>query len=204
AFLIYGNHNFDTRDPFVTGPMPDYSNKQLEGSASGPMGKKLSWYLTGSNRNFDTVQLINGQILDPSTLSPISFNSTFPTPSKAWQVNPRIDYAINPNNTLVMRYYHNSNTSVGGVGGFSLPSQEVFSNSKSNTFQGTETMVIGTKSVNELMFQFRDNRSSSNAAFSPGPTISVANAFTSGGNLQSNFNRDRRYEVQEINTITQG
>ncbi|HEY4084651.1 MAG TPA: carboxypeptidase-like regulatory domain-containing protein, partial [Bryobacteraceae bacterium] len=111
AFLIYGNHNLDTRDPFVTGPMPDYGNKQLEGSLSGPLGKKLSWFLTASNRDFDTAQLINGQILDPSTLSPISFNSTFPTPSKAWQVNPRIDYAINTNNTLVLRYYHNSNTS---------------------------------------------------------------------------------------------
>jgi hypothetical protein len=204
ALLIYGNHNFDTRDPFVAGPMPDYSNKQLEGSASGPMGKKLSWYLTGSNRNFDTAQLINGQILDPSTLSPISFNSTFATPSKAWQVNPRIDYAINPNNTLVLRYYHNSNTSVGGVGGFNLPSQEVFSTSKSNTLQATETMVIGTKSVNELMFQFRDSRSNSTAAFSAGPTISVSSAFTNGGNSQANFDLDRRYELQEVNTITQG
>ncbi len=204
AFLIYGNHNFDTRDPFVAGPMPDYSNKQLEGSVSGPMGKRLSWYLTGSNRNFDTVQLINGQILDSSTLSPISFNSTFPTPSKAWQVNPRIDYAISPNNTLVLRYYHNSNTNVGGVGGFNLPSQEVFSASKSNTLQATETMVIGTKSVNEVMFQFRDNRSNSNAAFTAGPTISVSNAFTNGGNSQANFNRNRQYEFQEINTITQG
>ena len=204
AFLIYGNHNLDTRDPFVTGPMPDYSNNQFEGSASGPMGKKLSWYLTGSNRDFNTAQLINGQILDPSTLSPISFNSTFATPSKAWQVNPRIDYAINPNNTLVLRYYHNSNTSDGGVGGFNLPSQEVFSTSKSNTVQATETMVIGTRSVNELMFQFRDNRSNSNAAFTAGPTISVSNAFTSGGNSQANFNRNRQYEFQEINTITQG
>lgn len=204
AFLIYGNHNLDTRDPFVTGPMPDYSNKQLEGSLSGPMGRKLSWYLTGSNRDFNTAQLINGQILDPSTLSPIAFNSTFATPSKAWQVNPRIDYAINTNNTLVLRYYHNSNTSDSGVGGFNLPTQEVFGTTKSNTVQATETMVIGTRSVNEVMFQFRDNRANTNAAFTAGPTISVANAFTTGGNSQANFNRSRLYEFQEMNTITQG
>ena len=65
-------------------------------------------------------------------------------------------------------------------------------------------MVIGTKSVNEVLFQFSDSRSYQNAAFSPGPTISVASAFTSGGNEEANFTRNKLYELQEMNTITQG
>jgi hypothetical protein len=54
------------------------------------------------------------------------------------------------------------------------------------------------------MFQLHDSRSNSNAAFTAGPTISVGGAFTNGGNSQANFNRNRLYEFQEMNTITQG
>ena len=45
GFFIFGDHDLDTRDPFVKGPMPSYNNRQLEGSFSGPLGKKLSGFL---------------------------------------------------------------------------------------------------------------------------------------------------------------
>ncbi len=204
GFFILGDHNFDTRDPFVNGAMPNYNNKQLEGSFSGPLGKKLSWFLTATNRNFNTAQLINGETVDPVSFAPTTYNATFATPSKNWMINPRIDYAINANNTLVLRYQHSSGSNESGVGGFNLPTQEVFGNTKNNTVQATETMVIGTKSINEILFQFNDQRSNQNAAFTAGPTISVASAFTNGGNSQANYNRNRLYELQEMNTITQG
>jgi hypothetical protein len=65
-------------------------------------------------------------------------------------------------------------------------------------------MVIGTKSVNEILFQFTESVADANAAFYAGPTISVASAFTSGGNEEANFTRNKLYELQENNTITQG
>jgi hypothetical protein len=205
GFFILGDHDLDTRNPFVNGPMPSYSNKQYEGSFSGPLGKKLSWFLTLTDRSFNTAQLINGETLGPApTYAITTYNATFATPSKNWQINPRIDYAINASNTLVLRYQRSSGANETGVGGFSLPSQEIFGNTKINTVQATETMVIGTKSVNEILFQFNDSHQNANAAYSAGPTISVASAFTGGGNQEANFTRNKLYELQEMNTITEG
>jgi hypothetical protein len=205
GFFILGDHDLDTRDPFVVGPYPQYNNKQYEAALSGPLGKKLSWFLTITDRNFNTAQLINGETLGPApTFAPTAYISTFSTPSQNWLLNPRIDYAINSNNTLVLRYQRSTGHNESGVGGIALPTQEVFGNTRNNTLQATETMVIGTKSVNEVLFQFSDQRSYQNADYSPGPTVSVASAFTSGGNTEANFTRNRLYELQEMNTITQG
>ena len=205
GFFIFGDHDLDTRDPFVVGPYPQYNNKQYEAALSGPLGKKLSWFLTITDRNFNTAQLINGETLAPSfPFAPTAYIATFATPSQNWMLNPRIDYAINSNNTLVLRYQRSTGHSESGVGGIALPTQEVLGNNRNNTVQATETMVIGTKSVNEILFQFNDQRSNQNADFSPGPTINVASAFTSGGNTEANFTRNRLYELQEMNTITQG
>ncbi len=184
--------------------MPNYNNRQLEGSLSGPLGKKLSWFLNFQQRNFNTAQLINAETLNPTTFTPQSLNETFATPSTNWELNPRIDYAINNNNTLVLRFEHNTRSSENGVGGFSLPTQEIFNGGKANTIQATETMVIGTRSVNEILFQYDESHNNSNALFSPGPSVSVASAFSSGGNEQANFTHNKLYELTESNTITQG
>ncbi len=205
AFFIYGDHNLDTRNPFVRGDMPNYDNRQISGNVSGPLGKKISWFLDLSQRNFNTAQLINAEILGPApSYTPISYNATFPTPSKNYQINPRLDYAINNNNTLVLRYARSSGSSENGVGNYNLESQVNHGANKFTTVQATETMVIGTRSVNEILFQMNDQRQNTSAAGFAGPTISVASAFTSGGSTAANFNRNRNYELQESNTMTFG
>ncbi|HVW11913.1 MAG TPA: hypothetical protein VHC90_25210, partial [Bryobacteraceae bacterium] len=154
---------------------------------------------------FNTAQLINAQILGPGpTFTPTSYNSTYATPSTNLQINPRLDIALNSNNTLVLRYFRSTGSSENGVGGFNLPSQIAYGTNRYNTAQITETMVIGTKSVNEVLFQLNDSRNNTNADGFAGPTIDVANAFTSGGSTAANYNRNRQYELQETNTITAG
>jgi len=203
AFVTYGNRVLDSRNPYVTGAMPDYNNRQISGNLSGPLGKKFSWFLDLSKRNFDSANLINAQILD-SNFNKTSYNSTYAVPSESWSLNPRLDWAINNNNTLVLRYARTQGSSIGGVGQFSLPSQVTHNINKNTTVQGTETMVIGTKAVNEIRFQLQDTRQNTSASGFSGPTIAVNSAFTSGGSSANNFNRNRSYEYQDLVTITTG
>jgi len=205
AFFTYGNHALDTRNPFVNGDMPNYDNRQISGNASGPLGKHLSWSLDVGQRKFNTAQLINAIVLGPGpTFTPTTFNQTYATPSTNLQINPRLDIALNNNNTLVLRYFRSTGSSENGVGNFNLPSQVTYGTNRYNTAQITETMVIGTKSVNEILFQINDSRNNSNAAGFSGPTVNVASAFTSGGSSAANYNRNRQYELTESNTITAG
>jgi hypothetical protein len=203
AFVTYGNRVLDSRNPYVTGPAPDYNNRQISGNISGPLAKKFSWFLDLSKRNFDSANLINAQVLD-SNFNKVAYNSTYAVPSESWSINPRLDYAINNNNTLVLRYARTQGSSVSGVGNFNLPSQVSNNVNKSTIIQATETMVIGTKAVNEILFQLRDSRQNTSATGFTGPTISVNSAFTSGGSSANNFNRNRSYEYQDLITITSG
>jgi hypothetical protein len=204
GFFIYGNEIFDTRNPFVAGDMPRYSNQQESGSFSGPLGKKISWFIDISHRNFDDSSLVNGTVIDPTTFEHVPYNQTFPTPSTNWSINPRVDYAINSNNTLVLRYQRSSGSNVTGVGQFNLPSQAVYGTNVNNTVQATETMVIGTRSVNEVLFQFNNTNQNTNGTGFAGPTINVSNSFTTGGSSVANFNHNRGFELQELNTMTFG
>ena len=76
-------------------------------------------------------------------------------PNSLWRINPSLVYAINQNNTLVIRYNHTQASNEGGVGGFNLPTQEVQNVIRNNQVQITETSVIGTIAVDETRFQFR-------------------------------------------------
>ena len=58
-------------------------------------------------------------------------SSSYPTPNRFWVVSPRIDYQINANNTLVVRYQSRAiRPWVGGVGNFNLPTQTTESYTK--------------------------------------------------------------------------
>ena len=203
--INYGNRVFDTRNAYLTGPLPDYNSRMISAELSGSFLKKFSWNLdTDPQQVFNDATLINARGLD-AHLNPININQTFATSSRNWQVEPRLDYAINPNNTLIMRYQHQTGSSVSGVGGFNLPSQEIEGSNKTNTLQLTETMVIGAKTVDETRFQLQDIHSNSAGLGLPGTTISVQGSFTSGGSpLQANYTRTRGYEIQNYVTTTNG
>jgi hypothetical protein len=205
GLMQYGDRILDTRNPFLTGAVPGYDSKTFQGNLGGPITKKSSFFLDFNKRLIDQDNLIKAQALG-SNLAEIPYIGAFPTPNRLLMLSGRIDYALSPTNTLVMRYTHSNNTQTGGVGGLSLPSQETMTNSKNNQVQITETSIIGTKAVDETRFQFRDNHSGTDAVASPGTGINVSGSFNAGGPpfTQPGYTFDKAYELQNILTFTQG
>jgi hypothetical protein len=201
----YGDRVLDTRNPFLTGAVPGYNSKMFSGNVSGPITKKSSFFIDINRRDINQDNLIKAQTLN-NNFNEVPDIGAYPTPNRLWLLSGRIDYALSPTNTLVMRYAYSDNTQTGGVGGFALPTQLTRSAGKNDNVQITETSILGTKAVDETRFQFRDNHTGTNAVASPGPGINVSGAFNSGGPpfTQPDYNFDKAYELQNILTFTQG
>jgi hypothetical protein len=204
VFANFGDRIFDTRNPFL-GTEPGYTTKMLGANLGGPLSKKASFFLDFNRRQIDDNSLVKAQVLD-NNFNEVPYIGSYPTPNRFWVVSPRIDYQINANNTLVVRYNHVDSSVVGGVGNFNLPTQTTESYTKNNQAQITETMIIGTKAVDETRFQFTDSHSSQSGLGSTTiPGIDVASTFNSGGSpFASNYSFSKSYELQNIATITQG
>ncbi|HWE51599.1 MAG TPA: TonB-dependent receptor [Bryobacteraceae bacterium] len=205
ALFDLGDSIFDTRNPLLTTAQPAYTSKFFTFNFGGPLGKKISFLLDFNRRQINGETLIDALYLN-SALQQVPFNGAFGTPQRFWVITPRLDYQLNANNTLVLRFNHTNNSTIGGVGGFNLPTQELHQYQKNNTAQITETAILGTKAVDETRFQFFDSHVNQAAAgdFSI-PGIDVSSSFNSGGAPFSlNFTRSKNYEIQNIVTMTQG
>jgi hypothetical protein len=201
----YGNEIFDTRNPLLTSKEPPYNSTQLNSNFGGPIGKKASFVIDYQRRAINEDALIIGDVLN-SNLAEIPYNSAYRTPNALWRVNPRLDYAINQNNTLTVRYQHIQSSNEGGVGGFALPTQETQNYQRTNEVQITETAVLGTVAVDETRFQFRDQHVDGVGLgdFSI-PGINVSSAFNSGGApYTANDTVNKGFELHNILTTTRG
>ena len=116
-----------------------------------------------------------------SNYQPLSVNQSVVTPQTSTAISPRLDYAINANNTLVARYQYNrhelrqpgSRQLQPGVEGLQPASTE-------NTLQVTETAILSPRFINETRFQFMRTNSESTGDNTM-PAINVAGAFNGGG-----------------------
>jgi hypothetical protein len=222
AFVQYGDRDFDSRNPLLQTKPPGYNSRLITANVGGPLNKRTSFFLDFNQRAINENALITSDvtqsILTPSScpltaaaaaagcFNPLGYNSAIVTPNRFWSISPRLDYAINPNNTLIIRFNHTSNSTEGGVGQFSLPDQEYVQFIKNNTVQITETSVIAGKFIDETRFQFRDSHTNQNSLgdFSV-PGVNVVSSFSAGGSPFSTLYTDNLgYELQNILTATKG
>jgi hypothetical protein len=204
AFANFGDKIFDTRNPFLA-TEPGYTSKMLGMNFGGPINKKASFNFDFNRRQIDENSLVNAEVLN-SSLVEVPYVGAFSTPNRFWVLTPRVDYQINATNTLVLRYTHIDSSNVGGVGGFNLPTQQTQTSMKNNSVQATETMIIGTRAVDETRFQFNDSHNNqTGSGNSSVPGINVSSSFNSGGApFIANYNYSTSYEFQNIVTLTQG
>jgi hypothetical protein len=106
--------------------------------------------------------------------------------------------------SLSARYtYTSSGQDQAGIGGFSLPSRAYSTSQGQQTFQLTETAVLG-KVVSETRLRYWNEHQARNGDDSV-PTLQVQDAFTGGGGqVGHSFNDQHRCELQNATSWTLG
>jgi hypothetical protein len=206
-FLLDGNSSaFDALSPFAQN-QPSFHSELFNGSVSGPLSKKASFFITAQVRDINDSNVVNAVVPTTSDPNPqaANFEEAVPNPQTRINVGPRFDFQLTPSNTLTVRYqfFRNSGTN-DGIGVFSLPTQAYDTTSTEHTVQISDTQVVNTNIVNETRFQYlRDHNDQTVSSLQP--TISVLGAFTGGGNQIGNGSDvQNHYELQNYTSIVHG
>ncbi len=204
-FLNESNGVLNSRNPFVTNK-PDYMNRMFGGNIGGPLGKRASFFLDMNRRQIDDNAIVHATYLDPATLLRQDINQAIVTPNTRNQIEPRIDYQLSTNHTLVGRFEYGWNSRQNaGIGGIALPApfapdMGYTTTGRSLNLMLTETAILNPTVINETRFQFVRNRSESLGNLTP--RIDVAGAFVTGGNqVGQSFNRNTHFELQNYTSI---
>ena len=207
ASFNFNDESLNSRNPFQisSSKRTPFQIRQLGANFSGPLKKgKASFFLEFNNNGTDDNELIRATTLD-SSLNPVQIGQVIISPRRFTNFSPRVDYAINPKNTLVSRYSYNHNVLQDlGVNGFSLLERAFDQSSTSQVFQVTETAVLNPTTINETRFQFSHNRSESlgNTTI---PTLNVSGAFIGGGpSVGHAISTTNRWELQNFTQIQKG
>src|SRR5882724_6386145 len=202
-FMINGNTaGLNARNPFAgTAPQPGYDSEMYNGNFSGPLGKKASFFVDFNRRNINELSVINTPVLD-ANLNPIEFTDSVANPRTRTSFSPRLDYQLNTNNTVTLRYQYEREAEMNnGIGTFSLPSQATNNFSTEHQVQLSDTQVVSPKVINEIRFRFVREENRGNA-LDLTPTINVNGAFVGGGNSSgTNDDIQDRYELQNYISI---
>ncbi|HVF21536.1 MAG TPA: carboxypeptidase-like regulatory domain-containing protein, partial [Pyrinomonadaceae bacterium] len=104
----FNDDALNSRNPFAD-RRPPIQTRQYGGNFGGPLVKrKASFFVDFDKRDVDDETLIVATLLDANN-NIIGFSETVPIPSRRTSFSPRVDYQINPNNTLVARYNYARN-----------------------------------------------------------------------------------------------
>ncbi|MFN2598511.1 MAG: TonB-dependent receptor plug domain-containing protein, partial [Pyrinomonadaceae bacterium] len=212
TFFSFSDESLNSRDPFAERRAPS-QGRNFGGNIGGPLQKgKSSFFLNFEKRDTDNNSIVNTEIVDPATLALIPFNHTIVVPFRRTSFSPRLDYAINKNNTLVARYNYSHNTrrntgaseQVLDVDPFFGITRTSFANNTEQSVQLTETAILTPTVINETRFQFERETAGSGGDISR-PVLAVSGAFTAGGASSAPaHNTNKQWELQNYTTWVRG
>src|SRR5687767_11288634 len=198
----FTDESFNSRNPFAinSSKRTPFQIRQFDMNLSGPIvKKKASFFFNFGRIETDDNELVRATVLDDD-LNAVTFGQAFLVPRRNLFFSPRVDYAINTNHTLVVRYnYNRSSTDNQGVGGFALPERGFNVVSTNQNIQVTETAVLNPTTINETRFQFTHGRNEQIGNNSV-PALDVSGSFSSGG-LQVGHSTNVRTSC-ELNNFT--
>jgi len=199
----YANDIWNSRNPYSTERAPLVLN-EFEGNVGGPFGRRASFVVDGQRNTVDNGAIVNAIWLNPQTLTEQPYSSIYTVPQRLTRLSPRVDYRLNDNNTLQVRYsFTHSDINGVGIGTFDFASRGYDYGYLNQTVQVTETAVVGS-SINETRFQYF--RSSAHRLAKNDETeIQVLGAFNDGGSqLGQSYDTQNTFELQNYTTTVKG
>lgn len=201
--VFYSNSNnvFNSRSAFAP-TKPDYSQNAFGGNISGPLGKRASFFLDADSRRVNDNNVVNARVLDDD-YNIVPFQANYASPTRRWDITPRIDFALSEKHTLTTRYSYGQNRSeFGNLGNTTLASRGTINDGNDHTVQATHTWLAKANLVYENRFQFF-KRYNGQTGESFTPSITVLDAFAGGGaNISNNFSNEKRYEYSNLASLT--
>jgi hypothetical protein len=203
AFYNFADDFWNSRNPYAAEKAP-FLLREYGGSVGGPIGSRSSFFFDIRRDATDNGSIINAVTLDPA-LNITPFTDVYRNRQRAIRLSPRIDYQINSNNTLSARYAFLQMDIPGvGIGGFNLASRGYDAQTTAQTAQVSETAVLGSRTVNEIRFQYYRSEVNDNP-ISAAATLQVLGSFNGGGaQLGHAYDRQNNYELQDYVGIARG
>ncbi len=193
----FNNQDLNAKNPFAATAQPAYHTVIEDGSVTGPLNSKTSFFLAGNRTDHQNQSIVNAVVLDSDNL-PTPFSQAVPNPqnSNTWSV--RLDRQLTPSDVFVARYeFFSSDVRNGSLTALVLPSEATNFSLTTQSIQAGDTHIISTKAVSETRFQYTRNRSRRDPV-DTSAAIVVQGYFRGGGNPNQAFHdSDDRFEFQQ-------
>jgi carboxypeptidase family protein/TonB-dependent receptor-like protein len=196
--MNYRNSSLDATNAFAR-TQPQMAKSLLEGDINGPLfAQKGSFYLGGEYLRDDRSSVIHA-LLPGNVVSENVLN-----PERTGRFLSRVDYKLNPEHTLSMRYnFSHDSVSNQGIGAFDLATRGYNTAAQRHEFRLTETALLSLNFSNEVRFAFKDKDYNANPVSSD-PAVMVLGAFNSGGAQLRQQQNEKSYELQNLSTWVHG
>jgi hypothetical protein len=199
----FANDFWNSRNPYSPQKAP-LQLDEFEGGASGPLGKRASFSVDAQRNMVDNGAIVNAIALDAQSLAQQPYSAIHTVPQRYTRVTPRIDYQLDANHTISVRYgVTRGDIDGAGIGSFDLLTRGYHTTFLNQLAQFTETAVLGT-AVNDTRFQYYRNANQMRAT-NASPVIQVLGSFTGGGSqLGQSADTQNSYEFQNYTSILRG
>ncbi len=209
--FMMGNYSgFNTGNPFAK-DVPSYNRFQYNGTISGALNKKSSFFLSVEQRDNHDQQVYDFQPAIDGTCD-FGFGvylagrcSGFEAnPHNHLTVSPRVDLQLGEKNTLTVRYQFYHDAESGDISNTQLPSQSISAHTTEHALQLSDSQIISDRMVNETRFEYR-RALETDTPVSNLPTIRVSGNFTAGGAAsQLSDDHQEHFELQNFTTMSAG